>query len=153
MISELSLAFEQMHFIDIDRLGIAKDGDDDRESHRHLRRRHRHYEKDEDLPVGGMEEACEGAETEIDCVEHQLDGHEDDQGVAPRRDADDPDGEEEGAQEEICPQGDHGLTPASVWRGPSPRPWPRAGSLMSARRGSGIRQRGPGPPPGYFQPS
>src|SRR3970040_2705461 len=99
MISELSLAFEQMHFIDIDRLGVAKDGDDDRESHRHLRRRHRHYEKDEDLSVEGMEKAGEGDETEIAWVENQLDGHDDDQGVAPRRDADDPDGERDGAQE------------------------------------------------------
>src|SRR3990172_760979 len=98
MNSELSLAFEQMHFIDIDRLGVAKDGDDDRESHRHLRRCYRHHEKNEDLPVEGMEKAGEGDETEIDCVEHQLDGHEDDQGVAPRRDADDPDGEEESHQ-------------------------------------------------------
>ena len=81
--SELSLALEEVELVYIDRLHIPEEGNDDCQTHRHFRSCHGHDKKDKDLPVQRVEEPGKSHEAQIDRVEHQLDGHEDDDGVAP----------------------------------------------------------------------
>src|SRR5438309_8190370 len=60
----------------------AEDGDDDRQAHRDLSRGHRHHEEHHGLAVGGPQSMTERHEREVCGVEHQLDRHEDHEGVA-----------------------------------------------------------------------
>jgi hypothetical protein len=60
---------------------LPKDRDDDRQAHGHFRRRQRDDEKRQRLPVRRPSVAREGDEGQVGGVEHELDRHEDDQGV------------------------------------------------------------------------
>ena len=58
---------------------MAKPDDD-------LRRRHEHDEQGDDLPVEAAVHAGERDEGQVRGVEHELDAHEDDDGVAAQQD-------------------------------------------------------------------
>src|SRR5205809_2566833 len=60
-----------------------EDGDDDGEADGDLGRRHAQDEEDEGLAVDGAVALPEGHEGQVGGVEHDLDGHEDDERIAP----------------------------------------------------------------------
>src|SRR6266496_2435667 len=68
--------------------GLAVEGHDDGEPHHHLRRRHHHREEGDDLSGQVPLLAGEGNQGQVDRVQLELDGHEDDQSIAADQDAD-----------------------------------------------------------------
>src|SRR5439155_572327 len=99
----------QAGVLDVGREAPPEQGDDDGQADSGLGRGHGHDEEDEHLPGHRLVLVREGDERQIDRVEHQLDAHQDDDGVAPDQDADAADGEQERGdeQEELDP---HHLT-------------------------------------------
>src|SRR5689334_23773127 len=84
---------------------------DDGEPDRHFRRGHGHHEEHEHLAVHRVHRARERDEREVRGVQHQLDGHEDDERVAPDEHADDADPEQHGAQGQRPRQRNHDAPP------------------------------------------
>ena len=88
---------------------VAINRDHQRETDRGLGGGDCHHEDDEDLP-GGPVETGEGDEAQVHGVEHQLEGHVDDDEVATCEDPEQPEAEQEGAHDEIMVEaGSHGL--------------------------------------------
>src|SRR3990170_2118557 len=99
-------ATEEIHVVQVDRGAGAEDLHDDGQAD-HNREEHG------ELPVHGRQVAAEGDEGQVHRVEHQLDGHEDDQRVAPHQDADYAQREEQGAQDEVGGERHHQRVSAS----------------------------------------
>src|SRR5437867_11467513 len=91
-----SLPAHQVDVVHVGALPLAEDGDDDAESHGGLGSRHGHHEEDEDVSGHGAQLIGIGGESQVDGVEHQLDAHQDHDGVATHEHADRADGEEHG---------------------------------------------------------
>src|SRR5262249_53775169 len=100
--------FHDVDLVDIQRLLVPEERNDDRQADGRLGRRHRHHKEDEDLARAVAEERREGDQREVDRIQHQLDTHEDDDRVPPCEHADDPDREENGADREVVIQRDEG---------------------------------------------
>src|SRR5215210_1594971 len=80
-----SLAPHGGNFVDVDRPPRAEHGEHDSKPYRDLRRsygEHQHSVADAESPCI-REVVCEGDEREVDAVYHELDAHEDNDGVAP----------------------------------------------------------------------
>jgi len=80
---------ERPELVEVDRLAVAEDEQHDGEPETDLRGGDRDDEEGEDLAAGQpvMEVGVEGDEVEVDRVEHELDGHEDEDRVAAREHA------------------------------------------------------------------
>src|SRR5438132_6434240 len=75
------LPSHQVHFVDVDRLFVAIEGEDDAESYRRLGGRHGDDEDREDLADGVLQLRRERDQVDVDRIEDQLDRHEDDDDV------------------------------------------------------------------------
>lgn len=91
-----ALSLEAVHIVHVDAAFGLEDLHDQRQADRHLRRRHRDDEEDEDLSAETLDDAAERHHRQVCGVEHQLDGHEDDQRVAARQHAGRANGKEDG---------------------------------------------------------
>src|SRR5438093_11895134 len=99
---------QEVQLVDLNRVLVPVEGDDDRETDGDLARGHADDERREGLAdqVGDLREPREGDEVEVRRVEHQLDRHEDDDRVAPREDAENSDREEDDGEAEDLVGGD-----------------------------------------------
>src|ERR1039458_24604 len=91
----------------------AEDGHDDGQSHDDLCCSPEHDEQGDHLTVQGTAHACEGHESQVGRVEHQLDAHEDHDGVAAHQDRRGADGEQHRRQVDVVDQA-HRLVPSSM---------------------------------------
>src|SRR5215216_2932327 len=103
---KFTLAFQEVDVVHARRLTVAENGDQDCEADRHLGRRHRHHEEHEDVSFHAAMLPGEGEQGEIHGIQHQLDGHENDQGAPPHQDAHHPDREQDRG-EELIPEKGH----------------------------------------------
>ena len=93
-----SLEFEQVHAFDVERLPVARNQNDDAETHGGFRGRHHDHEEDKDLAVELPTAWLKGHKRQIHGVQHQLDGHENRDDVALKNERHDAETEEYGAQ-------------------------------------------------------
>jgi hypothetical protein len=84
-----------------------EDGDDDRQTDHDLGGGHHQHEEHRDLTVDQTQRPPGRHEGEVHGVEHQLDAHEHDEGVAPHQDAEQADGEQHRSQGHV-PAGSDG---------------------------------------------
>src|SRR5271165_252303 len=89
-----SLPFEKVHFIGAHGFAIAEEGDDDSEAYCRFGRRVRNDEEGKNLTVNVAEDPGESDEIDVNGVENELDGHENDDDVTACNDADGADHEE-----------------------------------------------------------
>src|SRR4051812_9839252 len=103
------------------------DRHDDRQPDDHLGGGDHHHEERDELPVERAAGPREGDQRQVHRVEHQLDAHEHDDGVAPHQHPDGADGEQDRGQHQVVRDGHAGSPP----RGAGPRAasgppaWPR----------------------------
>ena len=95
-----SSPFEQIDAVDVDRLPVAEDGDDDSQADGDFCGGDGHNEKDENLTVEGIGEMGYGDHRQIDRVQHQFDAHKDDDSVFPGEHSGDTDAEDEGGKDQ-----------------------------------------------------
>src|SRR5579864_7602655 len=100
--------FQHVHFVREDRLAIAEKRQNNAQANGSFSRSIRDNEDGENLAINGPKVPRERHEVDVDCVEDQLDGHEDDNHVAAREYADHADGEKREAQDQIGFGRDHG---------------------------------------------
>src|SRR4029077_10183829 len=96
-----TLVFQQTGFVDRSRTAGAEDGHDDRESDHHLTRGDHHGVERHHLAVQMTVHAGERDEREVRGVEHQLDAHEHDNGVAAQQHSGRADREQQRRQVEV----------------------------------------------------
>src|SRR5581483_6878898 len=101
------LPLEQVHLVDVDRLAVAVDQDDDRKTDPHLRGGDGDHEQRERLPGEVVQRLRERDQVDVDGVQHELDRHEHEDGVAPRQHAVDTRREQDGGEEQNERQADH----------------------------------------------
>src|SRR5580693_7196305 len=102
------LPFQEIHFVGEDGFAVAEEGDDDAKADGGFRGGGGNDEEGEDLAGDVSEVTREGNEVDVDGVKDQLDGHEDDNDVAARDDADGADQKQREAQEQVMADGHHG---------------------------------------------
>src|SRR5690625_1189793 len=73
---------QQVDIVDRGRTASTENRDDYRKTHNYLSCGHNHDEKRHDLTVEVAVHAGESHESQVRCIEHQLDTHENDDGVA-----------------------------------------------------------------------
>src|SRR5438876_1717206 len=100
--------FEQVDVLEIQRLAVAVNGEDDREADGGLGGRDRHHEEHEYL-AGDAEPLRQRHEREVYGVEHQLDAHEDHDRVPTQQHAGDAQREQHGRDEEGGSEQHHSL--------------------------------------------
>src|SRR3954462_2707248 len=110
------LPFQARKRFRVQRLAVPEQRDDDREADGRFRRRDGHHEEHDDLPVGGAERAAERDERQVHRVQHDLDRQQDRDQVAADEHAGGADGKEDGRQDQVVVQRDHGRF--SVGAGP-----------------------------------
>src|SRR6266540_3007336 len=124
-------------------------GHDDGEADRDLGGRHAQDEEDERLPVDRAVALAEGHERQIGGVEHDLDGHEDDERIAPDEHAESSDDEQHRRHSHVIRGGHHdqatrrlasAITPTRARR----RPATGTASRRCGRSGSGPVSSRPG---------
>src|SRR5581483_6078238 len=93
-----SLELEQVHALDVQRLAVVSDHDDDGQAHGRFGGRHHDDEENENHAVKLVVRAGKGHEREIHGVEHQLNGHEDGDDVALKHHTHHAEAEQNGAQ-------------------------------------------------------
>src|SRR5665213_4277274 len=84
-VTESSSVFQETGIVDRGRPAGTEHGDDDRKPHDDLRGRHDHDEERHDLAVQVTVDAGERDKCEVARVEHELDAHKDDDGVATKK--------------------------------------------------------------------
>src|SRR5215207_230714 len=92
---------EQVDVVDRDRRALAEDGDEDAEADHDLGGGDHHDEEGQHLAVERAVGLGEGDERQVDRVQHQLDAHEDHDGVAPDQHPGHADGEQDGREQEV----------------------------------------------------
>src|SRR5205807_4663407 len=126
--------------LDLDRAAVAEIDDEDREPDRRLGRRHGQHEHREDLAGQVVEDDGEGDEVDVDREQHQLDRHHDDDDVlAVKEDAEDPEREQDRGDGQVMGQADrHRVNPRPRRRAvPSPPRLPPRGCARAAPRSTG----------------
>src|SRR5437868_2077761 len=78
----LLLKSQHARIVNVERLAVAEDGDDDAKPDCGLGGGDRHHDEDEELARHVAVVAGEGDESQVNGVEHQLDAHEHGDGVA-----------------------------------------------------------------------
>src|SRR5579859_1816544 len=99
--------FEEVHFVSEESFAVTEEGDDDAKPDRGLCSGVRDDEEGENLPGNVAEVTRKGDEVDVDGIEDHLDGHQDDDDVAARDDADGADQEERQAEEQVMADGHH----------------------------------------------
>src|SRR5680860_1475812 len=108
---------QQTRVVDRGRPTSAEDGHDDRQADHDFRRRHHHHEERRDLTIQVAVHAREGDQRKVRGVQHQLDAHEHDDGVATCQHADTTDSEQDrGEDDERC--GTHAWSPLPAFGKP-----------------------------------
>src|SRR5712664_806485 len=119
---------ERVELAHVDRVPAAEDGDDDGEAHGGLGGGHGDDEEDggvaaQEARLGGgaphQREPREGEEGEVHRVEHQLDAHQDDEGIAPQHHAHPAEREEDRAEEQVMQRPDHQIFPLETTTAPT----------------------------------
>src|SRR4029453_18348982 len=113
-----------------------EDGHNDGEADGDLGRRHTQDEEDEGLAVDGPVALAESHEGQVGGVEHDLDGHEDDERIAPDEHPEGPYYEQHRRHPDVV-RGGHHVRPHGAWRARSRPPRPRGGGPPSPGRGRG----------------
>src|SRR3990170_3914750 len=105
---------QEPHLVELDRPVGLVDREEHGEPHGGLRGRDRNPEEGEDEParVRGRVVRAECDEVQDRRADHDLDRHEDDDPVLPGDDPAETDAQEEGRQDELVLEGDHGPTPS-----------------------------------------
>ena len=102
--------FQPVQEVHIHRMHIPIHHDDDGQAHAHFRRSHYHDEEYEQLSIGTrcqvhliiqVMHLREGNEQQVYRIQHELDAHEDDDGVATRKHSNDADAEQRNGQEYV----------------------------------------------------
>src|ERR1700730_15993186 len=104
--------FQDVDLVDVDRLRVPEEGDENGESDGCLRRGDGDDEENHDLPFAGPQGRAVADQREVGGVHHHLDRKEDRDRVAAQEGAGDADREERGGRQEDVVQGnpaDHGL--------------------------------------------
>jgi uncharacterized protein YpmB len=106
-----SLPFHNVYVIHVDALEVSVYQKHDGQSHRGFRRGDGYYEYGEYLPhkVRGRDKLGESHEVDINRIEHQLDRHQDADGVSASQNAKDAHTEKNGAQSQKVSQADQDL--------------------------------------------
>src|SRR5213593_1231402 len=94
------LPAHQIGLIDVDRFPVMEQGDKNGQPDRSLRCGDGHHEKHKDEPMQLVELPCIGEKSEVDGIDHQLDGHEDRDPVLARQHTADADSEQDRAQDQ-----------------------------------------------------
>src|SRR5262245_28238008 len=92
--------FQEADVVHVDAVAVAEHRQDHGQAHGDLACGHGDGEDGEDLAVDGVQLPAESDEVQVGRVHHQLDRHQDDDGVAARQDSHDADREEEQADDE-----------------------------------------------------
>src|SRR6202007_1445153 len=100
----------EIHFVGEDGFAITEEGNDDAEADGSFRSGVGDDKEGEDLSGYVVEVPREGDQVNVNGVEDQLDGHQDDDHVTPRDDADGADQEEREAQEQVVADRHHGTS-------------------------------------------
>src|SRR6266536_3110114 len=107
-------ALEEVGVVDVRREALSVQRDDDGQPHHDLRGGHDHDEERQDLSVQVPVLPGERHQGQVDRVQLELDGHEDDQGVPSHQDADGADGEQQPRhQDEVGDRRPHGVVPGA----------------------------------------
>jgi hypothetical protein len=85
---------QEIDVVDRGAVSSTKDRYDNGKSNNHLSRGHNQYEEDQNLPIDVAAHTGEGNERKVYGIEHQLDEHEDNDGIASHQGADDTYGEQ-----------------------------------------------------------
>src|SRR3990170_7133944 len=101
---------QEAHLVELDRPVRLVDGEEHRETDGSLRGRDGEGEEGEDLSARVVVVRGERDEVQDRGVQDDLDRHEDDDRVLPGDDPVQPDREEEGREDELVLEGDHGPT-------------------------------------------
>src|SRR5574341_887309 len=102
-----SSPFHDIELIHVHGPAVPDQEDDDRQGHGGLGGRHGNHEHGEDLAGEVLQIVREGHEVDVRGIEHEFDGHEDDEDVPPRQHAHHADGEERRAQYDVPGKRDH----------------------------------------------
>src|SRR5688500_10300329 len=92
---------QEVSGINVRRLSVSEYQRDDGQADHHLGGGHDQDEEDQYLPVHVSVHPRESHERKVDCVEHQLDEHEDDDRVAAHQGAHDANGEHQSCEGEV----------------------------------------------------
>src|ERR1700739_85137 len=103
-----ALPFKEVHFVGEHGLSIAEESDDDAKAYRGFRGSVRNNEEGEDLSSDIAENTREQHEIDIYGVEDEFDGHEDDDDVPARHNADATDQEQRQAEKQVMSRRHHG---------------------------------------------
>src|ERR1700676_4439364 len=101
------LPLEQIHFVAQQCFTVSEKRDDDPQPHGCLGRGVCNNENGEGVSLGRADQARERHQINVHGVQHQLDGHQNDDDVSPGHDADHTDGEQAEAQEQIMAGRNH----------------------------------------------
>src|SRR6185503_13331363 len=83
--------------------------DDQRQAHRHLRGRDRDHEKDKDLPTEAFEDTAERDHSQVGCIQHQLNGHKNDECIAADEHTQHANRKQDGRKNNVIIDRDHGF--------------------------------------------
>src|SRR5438132_5416930 len=129
---------QEIDLVDVDGLPVPVDQDDDGQPDPDLRRRHGDDEQREHLAGELVQIRREGHKVHVHRVQHQLDRHQHEDGIAPGQDSVDTRREEDGSEDQEEGQPDGGGQ-----HGPHHRRAPSRGEIVgSARPISGTRRSG-----------
>jgi hypothetical protein len=92
------LSLHLVHFVDMCRLFVPEERDDNGKAYRRLSSCYRDDEKDEDMTPHVLQVMAEGNETDVHRVQHEFNGHEHDDDVPPCQKAEHADHEDRCAQ-------------------------------------------------------
>src|SRR5262249_27164851 len=81
-LAAIASPFHDADFVDLEAALVAHINNDNRQGHRHLGGRHRDDEDRKELATQMRKKEREGHQVDIDCAEHQLQAHQDDQDIA-----------------------------------------------------------------------
>src|SRR5882762_2990549 len=101
------LPFEEVHLVGEEGFTIAEEGNDDAKADRGLCSGVGDDEEGKDLSGNVPEVTRKGDEVDVDGIQDQLDGHQDDDHVAARDDSDGTDQEERETEEQVMADGHH----------------------------------------------
>src|SRR5579871_937902 len=105
----------QIHFVDVDRLFVPVERENDPEADGRFRRRDRDHEDGEHLADLVLQLRRERDEVDVDRVQDQLDRHEDDDDVAPHHHAGYADDEERRGQQHVVSGCNHRVIHSSLF--------------------------------------
>jgi len=92
------LVLHRIDIVDVQRAAILEYRQNDRQTHGRFGRRHHHYEEGQQVSIHLLPLIRKGDEAQVDCVEHQLNRHEDGNDIAPEEETGNTQREQDRAQ-------------------------------------------------------